>query len=40
MSRFGEQMLKDEGLDPLYVPHGIDTNIYRPSEDKGASGRW
>lgn len=31
MSRFGEQMLTDAGLDPLYVPHGIDTNIYEPS---------
>jgi glycosyltransferase involved in cell wall biosynthesis len=30
MSRFGEQMLRDEGLDPLYVPHGIDTNVFAP----------
>jgi glycosyltransferase involved in cell wall biosynthesis len=30
MSRFGEQMLRDEGLDPLYVPHGIDTNVFQP----------
>lgn len=30
MSRFGEQMLAAEGLDPLYVPHGIDTSVYRP----------
>ncbi len=32
MSRFGERMLNDEGLEPLYVPHGIDTNIFRPGQ--------
>jgi glycosyltransferase involved in cell wall biosynthesis len=32
MSRFGERMLQDAGLDPLYVPHGVDTNVYRPLE--------
>jgi glycosyltransferase involved in cell wall biosynthesis len=30
MSRFGERMLKDEGFDPLYVPHGVDTNVFQP----------
>ena len=30
MSRFGEQELQNEGLDPLYVPHGVDTNIFKP----------
>ncbi len=33
MSRFGEQQLRENGFDPLYVPHGVDTNIYRPLED-------
>jgi len=28
MSRFGERMLAE--FDPLYVPHGVDTEIYRP----------
>jgi len=28
MSRFGEKMLQE--FDPLYVPHGIDTEAYRP----------
>jgi len=32
MSRFGERMLGR--LDPLYVPHGIDTTIYRPHPKK------
>lgn len=36
MSRFGEQMLKDEGLDPLYVPHGVDTQVFAPlTHDRG-----
>jgi glycosyltransferase involved in cell wall biosynthesis len=28
MSRFGEEQLQD--LDPLYVPHGIETDTYKP----------
>lgn len=30
MSRFGEQMLRDAGLDPLYVPHAVDTEALSP----------
>jgi glycosyltransferase involved in cell wall biosynthesis len=30
MSWFGEQMMRDAGLEPLYVPHGIDTDLFRP----------
>jgi glycosyltransferase involved in cell wall biosynthesis len=29
MSRFGERRLKESGLDPLYIPHGIDTKSFR-----------
>ncbi len=36
MARFGERMLKDQGLDPLYVPHGVNTEAYRP-HDKAKS---
>jgi glycosyltransferase involved in cell wall biosynthesis len=36
MSRFGEAELRDQGFDPLYVPHGVDTSIYRPSDDPRA----
>ena len=32
MSRFGEQMLGDAGLEPLYVPHGVDTAALSPQE--------
>lgn len=35
MSRFGERMLTGQGLDPLYVPHGVDTGVFRP-RGKGA----
>lgn len=30
MSRFGEDKLREAGLDPLYVPHGVDTDLLRP----------
>jgi glycosyltransferase involved in cell wall biosynthesis len=32
MSRFGQQMLRNEGADPLYVPHGIDTELFSPGD--------
>lgn len=34
MSRFGERMLQAEGLDPLYVPHAVDTRVFRPVADR------
>lgn len=30
MSHFGEGLLKDVGLDPLYCPHAVDTSVFRP----------
>jgi glycosyltransferase involved in cell wall biosynthesis len=30
MSKFGRTQLENAGFDPLYVPHAIDTEIYRP----------
>jgi glycosyltransferase involved in cell wall biosynthesis len=30
MSRFGETQLRNVGLDPSYVPHSVNTNIFRP----------
>ena len=30
MSRFGQRMLAEAGLDALYVPHGIDTKVFTP----------
>ena len=34
MSRFGQRMLAE--FDPLYVPHGIDTKVYRPIDQTEA----
>lgn len=33
MSRFGEQMMRDAGLDPLYVPHGVETDLFAPHRE-------
>ncbi len=31
MSRFGQQQLANLGIESIYVPHGIDTNIFKPT---------
>jgi glycosyltransferase involved in cell wall biosynthesis len=33
MSRFGEAQMRAAGLDPVYVPHGVDTAVFRPQPD-------
>jgi len=33
MSRFGEGLMRESGLEPLYVPHGVDTAIFRPQPE-------
>lgn len=35
-SRFGEQMSHKAGLTPLYVPHGVDEHMYRPTSRQEA----
>src|SRR6266568_958624 len=35
LSMFGENSLRAAGFDPLYVPHGIDTSIFRPPKNRG-----
>lgn len=35
-SRFGERMTNQAGLDCYYVPHGVETNVYKPIERKRA----
>lgn len=40
MSRHGERMLQDEGLDCLYVPHGIDTAVFQPHDKQAARDRF
>lgn len=34
MSRFGEEQLRDAGLDPLYAPHVVDREIFKPLSDE------
>jgi glycosyltransferase involved in cell wall biosynthesis len=36
MSRFGYEQIRREGFDPLYVPHGVRTDVFRPCEDPAA----
>lgn len=39
MSKFGYQMMQEAGLDrAVYVPHAIDTNLYRPTEKVDRDG--
>lgn len=30
MSRHGEREMRKVGIDPFYVPHGVDTDVFRP----------
>ena len=32
--RWGETQMRARGLDPLYLPHGIDTNVFTPPENR------
>jgi glycosyltransferase involved in cell wall biosynthesis len=32
MSKFGEQELHEAGLDPLYIPHGVETDVFIPKD--------
>jgi glycosyltransferase involved in cell wall biosynthesis len=34
MSHFGYERFSEAGYQPLYCPHGIDTEIFRPAEDR------
>jgi glycosyltransferase involved in cell wall biosynthesis len=40
MSKFGQTMIQDAGLETEYIPHAIDTNLFKPTENlpEGISG--
>jgi glycosyltransferase involved in cell wall biosynthesis len=38
MSRFGERLLFDAGLDPAYIPLSVDTTVYKPTPTLTADG--
>jgi len=40
MSRHGERQFEEAGIDCLYVPHGIDTEIFRPYDKAEARDRF
>ena len=37
MSRFGQRQLEANGVQSTYIPHGVDTTLFKPSLDKIAS---
>jgi glycosyltransferase involved in cell wall biosynthesis len=39
MSRFGENLMREAQLDPVYVPHGVDTRMFRPHPELRAQTR-
>jgi glycosyltransferase involved in cell wall biosynthesis len=41
MSKFGKAMIENAGLETEYIPHAIDTDIFKPTKDlpEGISGR-
>jgi len=41
MSKFGKAMIENAGLESEYIPHAIDTNLFKPTKDlpEGISGR-
>lgn len=40
MSRFAEREMTRAGANPTYVPHGVDTNVYRPIDRSAARRTW
>ena len=40
MSKFGESTLRDHAIDPLYMPHGVVTNIFEPMDRSEARKRF
>jgi glycosyltransferase involved in cell wall biosynthesis len=39
MSRFGERMMQNVGLTPAYVPHSVDTDLFKPQPENKAAIR-
>lgn len=40
MSRFGEREMRQAGLDPFYVPHMVNTDVYKPIDRAQARDKW
>ncbi|MBL8186866.1 MAG: glycosyltransferase family 4 protein [Acidobacteria bacterium] len=39
MSRYGVEVSQANGIHPSYIPHGVETNVFRPPVDKTAAKR-
>jgi glycosyltransferase involved in cell wall biosynthesis len=37
MSQYGRDVTRANGISPAYIPHGIDTRVFHPPEDKDAA---
>lgn len=37
MSRYGCEVTAANGVTPSYIPHGVDTAVFKPPDDKGAA---
>lgn len=40
MSQWGQRKLQEAGFNALYVPHGIETSVYKPADRKTARARF
>ena len=40
MSKFGQRELAKAGVKALYIPHGCETQVFKPSEDKETCRTW
>lgn len=40
MSKHGERAMRYHGIDPFYIPHGVDTSIFKPVNRKQARKRF
>jgi len=39
MSQYGRDVSRINGVQPAYIPHGVETNVFKPPEDKAAAKR-
>jgi len=40
MSRYAESQFKQHGIECDYIPHGVNTRVFKPMEDKGEAKDW
>src|SRR5262245_16485107 len=39
MSRYGREVSEINGIRPAYIPHGVETNVFKPPEDRASAKR-